>query len=443
MTWNNRVVWSEGMFLRPQHFQQHDRFLENFINGRCSAVSAYGWGVSVLTIDKDLLSLGKIGIAEAKGVLPDGTPFNIPADDEAPPPLDVVSGTTNAEVFLSLSVKRPGALEVSEGESTELTRYKSLIGEVQDNSGAARTASQVPIGRLQLALTTSDDQSGNFVRIGVGRIIELRPDGMVVMDDQFIPSCLNCCASPRLHGFLTEILGLLNHRGEAIAGRITHAGGGGISEIADYLLLQVVNRYEPLFGHLAQTALIHPEGFYSLALQFAGELGTFTSDNHRTASFPVYDHDRPQECMTAVMTEIRRSLSMVLDQTAIELPLEERRYGIRVATISDRGLFNAANFVLAVSADTPAEVLSSQFPRQVKIGAVEKIADLVNLQLPGVTVRLLPVAPRQIPYHAGCSYFELEKKSEHWRQLTNSAGIAVHAGSDFPGIDVHLWAIKE
>lgn len=35
MSWNNRVVWSEGMFLRPQHFQQHDRYLETLVDGRC------------------------------------------------------------------------------------------------------------------------------------------------------------------------------------------------------------------------------------------------------------------------------------------------------------------------------------------------------------------------------------------------------------------------
>ena len=27
MTWTNRVVWLEGMFLRAQHFQQQDRWL--------------------------------------------------------------------------------------------------------------------------------------------------------------------------------------------------------------------------------------------------------------------------------------------------------------------------------------------------------------------------------------------------------------------------------
>ena len=31
MTWTNRVVWQEGMFLRSQHFQQQDRHLEHLV----------------------------------------------------------------------------------------------------------------------------------------------------------------------------------------------------------------------------------------------------------------------------------------------------------------------------------------------------------------------------------------------------------------------------
>jgi len=45
MPWNNKVIWSEGMFIRPQHFQQQIRYIENFVEGRCSAFGAYGWGV--------------------------------------------------------------------------------------------------------------------------------------------------------------------------------------------------------------------------------------------------------------------------------------------------------------------------------------------------------------------------------------------------------------
>ena len=55
MSWNNKVVWSEGLFLRPQHFQQHDRYLENFVEGRCSGLRTFPWGFTTLKIDSALL----------------------------------------------------------------------------------------------------------------------------------------------------------------------------------------------------------------------------------------------------------------------------------------------------------------------------------------------------------------------------------------------------
>ena len=75
MTWRNRVIWSEGMFLRPHHFQQHDRYLENLLESRCAPMKAYSWGITDFKIDNDLLSQGKIALSVCQGILPDGTPF--------------------------------------------------------------------------------------------------------------------------------------------------------------------------------------------------------------------------------------------------------------------------------------------------------------------------------------------------------------------------------
>ena len=36
---SNRVVWKEGTFLRPQHFQQHDRYLESLVEARAGGLS--------------------------------------------------------------------------------------------------------------------------------------------------------------------------------------------------------------------------------------------------------------------------------------------------------------------------------------------------------------------------------------------------------------------
>ena len=107
-----------------------------------------------------------------------------------------------------------------------------------------------------------------------------------------------------------------------------------------------------------------------------------------------------------------------------------------------RDSVGSANFVLAVKADLPVEEVRGNVPRQVKIGPVEKIRDLVNLALPGITLNSMPVAPRQIPYHAGFCYFELDPSSEFWSAIQNSGGVAIHVGGEFPGLAMELWAIR-
>jgi type VI secretion system protein ImpJ len=62
--------------------------------------------------------------------------------------------------------------------------------------------------------------------------------------------------------------------------------------------------------------------------------------------------------------------------------------------------------------------------------------------LPGIGLRLLPTAPRQLPFHAGFHYFELDRGSDLWKQLINSGGLALHVAGDFPALELELWAIR-
>jgi type VI secretion system protein ImpJ len=143
------------------------------------------------------------------------------------------------------------------------------------------------------------------------------------------------------------------------------------------------------------------------------------------------------------MADLRQSLSMVLEQTAIPIDLQDRKHGVRVAVIADIELQRNASFVLAVNAQMQGEALRARFPTQVKIGPAERLRDLVQLQLPGISLRPLPVAPRQIPFHAGFTYFELETRgNELWKQLETSGGLAMHIAGDFPGLALEFWAIR-
>ena len=179
-----------------------------------------------------------------------------------------------------------------------------------------------------------------------------------------------------------------------------------------------------------------------MAVQLAGELSTFCKANKRPISFAVYDHDDLQKTFKQVMDELRSLLSQVLEQNAIFIPLTAPKYGIRGAKVPDSNLFKDAIFVLAVNAQISVEQLRNGFPTQVKIGPVEQINVLIRNALPGITIHALPVAPRQIPYHAGFTYFELSKQSELWKQMLQSGGFAIHIAGEFPGLELEFWAIK-
>src|SRR5258706_285709 len=318
MTWTNRVVWQEGMFLRAQHFQQQDRWLEALVRTRTAPLRPHPWG-----------------------------------------------------------------------------------------------------------------------------IVEVAADRRASLDDRWIRPALLCSGAPPLAGLITEFAGMLNQRGEALAARLTAPGGSrGVADIQDFLLLQSINRWQKLLAHWADSGNVHPEELYSVFVQMAGEFATFTEATRRPNSYPAYRHEDLQRSFAPVVADLRRSLSAVLEQTPVAIPLQERRYGGRVGPITDRSILRAASFVLTVQADIPTETLQRLFPSQVKIGAVEHIRDLVNVAIPGIAVRPLPVAPRQIPFYAGASYFELDRNSPHWQQMQSSGGFAIHLSGEFPNLRLELWAIR-
>ena len=443
MSWRNKVVWSEGVFLHPQHFQQHDRYMENYVDTRCKSLQALGWGLTSLEIDHELLKLGKIAISTARGVLPDGTPFDIPTDYPPPAPLEIPEDCHSQQIYLALPLARQGMADTVIGEDNEpLTRYRTHNIQINDNNSGHSKTVPLQVGQLQMHLMLESEQRDHFSCLSLARVLESRPDQGVILDNTHIPTCLDCSASVKIKSYITELLGLLAHRSEALAERVSGTARGGIADFADFLMLQVVNRAGPLIEHLHSLPGLHPESFYRCALQIAAELATFTSDERRPPKFQPYRHDDSEESFASLMNELRRSLTMVLEQKAIAVELEERKYGVHLATLADRSLLQEAQFILAVKASVRQEALQQQVPSQIKIGPADYIRQMVNSGLPGIGLRLLPVPPRHIPYHAGFTYFELDKTNQYWSGLDSSGAIALHVSGNFPELELELWAIK-
>lgn len=444
MSWRAKVVWSSGMFLQPHHFQQETRYLERLVDARARCISPFAWGFTELELDEGLLALGKLGISRASGLLPDGTPFSMPQLDPLPAPMEVPADVKGEIIYLALPLQREGLNEVDfgTGDVGELARYGAVEEEVRDNTDASDEPTTIQTGRLRLRLVRAKEATEAYALLGVALVAERRSDGQVTLERSYIAPQVAIDATAQLSASASLLHGLILQRAQALAGRMGQLSHG-VSELADFLMLQTLNRNEPVFSQHAATPNAHPRELHGDCLRLAGDLATLSSAARRPPEFPPYRHDDLVRTFTPVFDALRGMLTAVLEQNAMQISLVDRNHGVRTAVVTDLEIARSGTFVLAVNAQMPGEQLRQRFPAQTKIGPPEKLRDLVNLQLPGIGLRSLPVAPRQLPFHAGYFYFELDRGGELWKPIEQNGNVALHISGDFPGLELELWAIRK
>ncbi|MGS7253639.1 type VI secretion system baseplate subunit TssK [Pseudomonas sp. SK] len=443
MTTRNPVLWPEGLFVKPQHFQQAARASEAALQQRLGNLNAAFYGFSELQLNDEYLSLGKIAITRARGIMPDGTVFDIPADLPPPPPLEIEDdGSRDSEVYLCLPLRTNGGREVSWPDNAGNLRYIAQAHEIKDTHSADGDLVQVDLAVPNLQLKRKTEDSGAYTRLALARILERRPDGSLQLDEAFYPTCVSVRAIPALQRFLEEITNTLRERGRNLAARLGGGRQSGIADIRDFNLLQAMNRWWPCFQHLARQAQTHPEQLYLCMSQACGEFVTFTDPNRLPQEYPAYHHTALRTSFQPLQDTLRRALSTVLQPRAVSLPLETLGYGVMKATLDDRRLIDEAEFVIAVGAHLPPPVLRQMFVHKAKITSLDSLEELVPLQLPGIPLNPLPVAPRDLPFHAGFSYFELDRRDPAWACMRTANGFGIHIAGDFPGLELQFWAIR-
>ena len=314
MSAHKKVVWSEGLFLQPQHFQQQDRYFERFVEGRCQGLIPYSWGFTEIELERDLLSIGKFALRRAAGIFPDGTPFRMPDDDPLPAPIDVGPQVRDQIVYLAVPVRRGDAPEVDRtGGADGLVRHDVREWEARDATSASGNAATLEVGALRTRLLLAGDVTQAYACVPLAHLIECRGDKQVLLDDKFIPTVLHARAASRLATFMTEIVGVLHQQGDALSSRVSATDRGGAAQVADFLRLQAMNRYEPLFAHFADSGGLHPEELFRVCVSAAGELATFTPSK-RAPALTAYRHDRLRESFEPVMAALLAASSAVSER---------------------------------------------------------------------------------------------------------------------------------
>lgn len=442
MSWYSKVFWSEGLFLRPHHLQQSDRYVEHLLEKRVRHVTPYPWGFSRFEIDSDLSQQSKFALRHAAGVMQDGTPFDMPGESPLPEAIDIPETAAGQICWLMIPVAAPNTREADDNLTESASRYVRSAETFIDSTSALRIEEEIDIAHPRLTIDLRKTPKPGYLGLGIARVLEVR-DRNILFDDKFVPPMLLCAGHPAIEGWLNRVVGWIDTKLDELARYAVDPSSGGGLQSVDYLVLQLLNRVSPVLLHFQHSRYVHPERLYEEFLRLAGELATFATTERRARQYPFYDHDNLEMVFEPVVRDIQDFLSARLGRRAIRLEIIERAQNAFVSPIRDRSLFRNATFVLEVAARRPLVEIQNDFPHLFKIGPNTKMNEIVHANLPGVPLVYLPTPPSHIRAITDHVYFYLDRKSQLWPEFSTAASIGIHFSGDWPELDLQLWAILE
>jgi type VI secretion system protein ImpJ len=428
----NRVLWSEGLFLRTQHFQQQDRFMEATVRGALQAGQLHTFGFRSLSLDPALLEAGQIAVLSARGILPDGTPFAIPETMDAPQPLAVTADTAAGPVQLALPLEPPGGISFDPAHAEPSgARYRGSIEWIRDAVQGGAEAEEIEIARPRALLIAAGKPVGGFTALPVAEIKGLRADGGVALDDTFLPPTLVTGAVPWYGQLLQEVITGLDRIAEAHGKMVL--GGPGRS-VENLLILNLANAARPRLAHMLAQDIFHPAELYLELASLAGSMATYGSSSRRLVELPAYDHMAPGLAFSTLADTLR---SLILSLRYVEpksraLPVMRHSTNVWKVRIDNPKLLQQSRIVIRVGSELSEEALRKIFVNQATVGAAGEFEGLWKSRLPGIPLKPLHSQPREIPYDGDRLCLELDQKSEHWASLLDAPGFVIGVSGVLP-----------
>lgn len=441
---NPKVVWSEGLFLTPQHLQKSESYLENYAKNLAFEYN-YDclYGFSELVLDTSMLSLGKFGIKKAKGVFHDGTTFEL--DREIV--IDIPYGIPKTKVFLALPIEREGHVLIQSGENVK-SKYSSYTVDVYDNTEDNSDAVKVEVAELNLTLKLGTDVLDSYLTLPVALLSECIPGTGVIIDKAFIPQCLNVHISDYVTENINFIYDKLQYRVQLVANRIASGADNKSyqSMIRDYLWLASLSEWTVTWREFTENknSMLNPKQFYFYCLAMVGKM--YGLKGLEPPKLSLWSFGQLYEKFAALFSIILECLRDVKTDNVTAISFDKSLFAARHllrASITDRSLYHDSRFVLVVSSSSSVSSINSDFPKACKIAGNKEIANIVVNQLSGVPIRNLPVAPTELKSKFDSAYFEIDTSSSIWKNMIeNDDVIALHIDDRFSDISIELYVIK-
>lgn len=432
MTDANRVLWSEGLFLRTQHFQQQDRHTEGLVRDSLQAGRLQTFGFRSLVLDGSMLDAGRVAVQSAAGILPDGTPFRIPETMDPPKPLAVTREFPAGAVQIALPLETPGGVgfDPAHAEPTG-ARYRGRFERVHDAVHGGADPEDIEIARPQPVLLAPGKPTDGYTAMPVAGLQGLRSDGGVALSEAFLPPALVTETVPFYGQLLMEVATGLERIVEAHGKMVL--GGPGRS-VENLLVLELANTALPRVSHMLRQGLFHPAELFMELSGLAGRMATYGSGSRRLTELPAYDHMDPGPAFGALADTLR---SLILSLRYVEpksraLPVMRHATNVWKVRIDSPDLLTQSRIVVRVGSELSDEALRRIFVNQVTVGAADEFEALWKSRLPGIPLKPLHSQPREIPYDGDRLCLELDQHSEHWASLLNAPGFVIGVSGVLP-----------
>jgi type VI secretion system protein ImpJ len=455
MNYLSRVVWYEGMYLGPHHFQVQGRYFEDSIRFATSSLWYQSYGLVGGQFDPEALRNGIVSLLHARGIFPDGLTFHMPESDPLPEPRNIADlfPVKRDKVTIALAVppRRPEGLNCitpeSDGnaQSGDSVRFSAEAKMLYDET-TGRDEKPVQVGRKNIRILLDTEPGVDaLITLPVARVMR-DGTGHFVFDPEFVPPCLEISAAKRLMDMLGRLLDILGEK-SAMFSRTKqgdHRTWAEFStrEIANFWLLHTVNSALAPLRHQYMTKHGHPEELFKEMLRLGGALCPFALDSH-PKELPLYDHDRLDECFGALDEHIRRHLETIVPSQYIAIPLKKVADYFYAGEVTDQRCLGRSRWIFGIHTRLgEAEIITSA-PRVVKLCSQEFVPRLVQRALPGMTMTHLPVAPSAIPAKVDFQYFSVSKAGPCWDHIVQTRLIGVYVPGELPDPLLELLVILE
>jgi type VI secretion system protein ImpJ len=435
------------MYLGPHHFQVQSRYFEDSLQFAASSLWFAAYGLAGVELDADALQNGTISLLHARGILPDGLPFNMPEGEPLPavhaigehfPPTR--DGIT---VMLGIPPRKPDGLNCALADgAANGTRYLAESRVLHDeNTGADERP--VRLGRKNLRLLFDTEPASDLVTLPIARIVR-DGKGHFALDCNFVPPVLQISASERLMLLVQRLIEILDDKSASIARQGAASGLAEFStrEIANFWLLHAVNSALSPLRHLLVAKRGHPEELFLELSRLAGALCTFALDKH-PRDLPLYDHDSLSECFETLDRHIRAHLETIVPTNCISIPLKAAGDYFYEGEVADQRCLGRSRWVFAIRSKIGEAELMARTPQLVKICTPPFVRELVRRALPGMALTHLPVPPPAISARVETQYFGISRTGPCWDHMVQTRRAGVYVPGEFPNPEVEILVVLE